>query len=82
MGSIINNDNTPSWNEAKEMVNHPPHYGGQDNPYEAIKIIEHYNMTFAEGSILKYLLRAGKKGNKKQDLEKALWYLKRTIERL
>ena len=23
-----------------EQVYHPPHYGGKDNPYEAIKVIE------------------------------------------
>ena len=24
----------------KEQVNHPEHYGGKDNPYETIKIID------------------------------------------
>jgi hypothetical protein len=28
---------------------------------------------------LKYLLRADRKGNKEQDLKKALWYLQREI---
>jgi len=23
-----------------ETINHPDHYGGKDNPYEAIKVIE------------------------------------------
>ena len=27
-------------NPKKELVNHPQHYGGKDNPYEAIKVIE------------------------------------------
>lgn len=84
MGSIINNDNTPSWHEAKEMVNHPQHYGGEDNPYEAIKVIEAWELDFSLGNVLKYIHRAGKKGEwkHKEDLEKALWYLKRAIERL
>jgi hypothetical protein len=24
----------------KEMVNHPDHYGGEENPYEVVKIAE------------------------------------------
>ena len=28
----------------KEMVNHPSHYGGKDNPYEVIKVIENWNL--------------------------------------
>jgi len=31
--------------------------------------------------VIKYILRSDKKGNKKQDLEKAQWYLKREIEK-
>ena len=29
-----------------EMVNHPNHYGGEDNPYEAIKVIENWDLGF------------------------------------
>jgi hypothetical protein len=28
----------------KEAVNHPAHYGGADNPYEAIKVIEAWKL--------------------------------------
>jgi hypothetical protein len=65
-----------------EAVNHPVHYGGKDNPYEAIKVIEAWGLDFHLGNTLKYISRAGKKGDPKQDLDKALWYLKRAIERL
>lgn len=58
-----------------EAVNHPKHYGGEDNPFEVIKIINHYDLNFELGNVLKYVLRADKKGNRKQDLQKALWYL-------
>jgi hypothetical protein len=58
----------------KEMVNHPEHYGGSENVYEAIKVIEHYKMDFVEGNVLKYLLRYKKK-NGLEDLKKSLWYL-------
>jgi hypothetical protein len=62
-------------------VNHPKHYGGKDNPYEAIKVIEAWNLNFNLGNVIKYISRSGKKDEVKQDLEKALWYLKREIEK-
>ena len=49
-----------------EAVNHPKHYGGEDNPLEVIKIINHYGLNFELGNVLKYVLRADKKGNRKQ----------------
>ena len=63
--------------EQKEMVNHPSHYGGEDNPYEAIKVIDEWNLGFCLGNTVKYISRAGKKNKEKEleDLEKALWYL-------
>ena len=58
-----------------EAVNHPAHYGGADNPYEAIKIIEALELGFHEGNTLKYLLRWRNK-NGVEDLKKAAWYCK------
>ena len=67
----------------KESVNHPKHYGGKENIYEVIKVIEAWDLNFCLGNVVKYLSRAGKKSDKKiEDLEKALWYLNREIERL
>lgn len=66
----------------KEYVNHPSHYGGENNPYEAIKVIEAWNLGFNLGNTVKYISRAGKKDNIVQDLEKALWYLQREIMNL
>jgi hypothetical protein len=63
-----------------EMVDHPTHYGGKDNPYEAIKVIEAWEVGFNLGNTLKYISRAGKKDNIIQDLEKALFYLDREIQ--
>lgn len=65
-----------------EMINHPKHYGGEDNPYEAIKVIEAWELGFNLGNVVKYIARAGKKGDAKQDLEKAVWYLNREIGRI
>lgn len=63
-----------------EAVNHPAHYGGETNPYEAIKVIEAHQLGFSLGNAVKYILRAGKKGDAIEDLEKAAWYLNREIE--
>lgn len=67
-----------------EQVNHQKHYGGADNPYEAIKVIEAWDLGFCLGNTVKYISRAGKKETDKnvQDLEKARWYLDREIEKL
>jgi hypothetical protein len=66
----------------KEQVNHPDHYGGEDNIYEVINVIEAYNLNFSLGNTIKYTLRAGKKLNRVEDLEKAKWYLEREINRI
>lgn len=65
-------------------VNHPNHYGGQDNPYEAIKVIEAWELDFCLGNAIKYISRAGKKDHRKikEDLEKAKWYLERKISQI
>lgn len=67
---------------SKEQVNNPEHYGGKDNPYEAIKVIEAWKLNFHLGNTVKYISRAGKKDDILQDLKKAKWYLDRQIENL
>jgi hypothetical protein len=63
-----------------EMINHPPHYGG-DTQYETIKVIEAWGLGFHLGNAVKYIARAGKKtgNNIVLDLAKAVWYLNRAI---
>lgn len=65
-----------------DAVNHPAHYGGAGNPYEAIKVIEAWGLGFRLGNAVKYISRAGKKGSAIEDLRKAQWYLDREIEKL
>lgn len=62
-----------------ENINHPKHYQG--NKFEAIDIIEDFNLNFCLGNAIKYILRAGKKGDKTEDIEKAIWYLNREIDK-
>jgi len=70
--------------ENKEMINHPNHYGGVNNPYEVIKVIEHMDMDFHIGNAFKYISRSGKKYPEKEieDLKKAIWYIERKIKLL
>jgi hypothetical protein len=60
----------------------PIHYGGESNPHEAIKVIEHYDLGFCLGNTVKYILRAGKKDDLLEDLKKAAWYLNREVEKI
>ena len=66
----------------KEMVNNPVHYGGKNNVYEAIKVIDAWELGFSLGNTVKYISRAGKKASdaELQDLKKALWYLQHHID--
>jgi Protein of unknwon function (DUF3310) len=68
------------WQRA-EIIDHPAHYGGADNPYEAIKVIEAWGLGFCLGNAVKYIARAEKKGDTLNDLKKARWYLDREIVR-
>ncbi len=64
-----------------EKVNHPDHYGGESNPYEAIKVIEAWDLNFHLGNVVKYISRAGKKSKSSvEDLKKAEWYLSRYVQ--
>lgn len=65
---------------AVDMVNHPAHYkvGG----IETIDFIEAKKLNYNLGNAVKYITRADHKGNRKEDLEKARWYLDREISTL
>ncbi len=76
--NIIFDDNKTETSQKKEMVNHPSHYQG--NKFEVIDIIEDYKLDFCLGNAVKYILRAGKKDDIIQDINKAIWYLERFKE--
>lgn len=61
-----------------DPVNHPAHYkvGG----IETIDFIEAKRLNYNLGNAVKYITRADHKGNRKQDLEKAIWYLRRELD--
>ena len=63
-----------------DPINHPEHYTSHPSGTECIEIAEH--MNFCLGNALKYLWRAGLKGDAVEDLKKARWYIDREIRRL
>ena len=59
----------------------PERYASRElNGMDVIDLVEHWNLSFAEGNILKYLLRD--KGEDIQDLEKIKVYADRRIKQL
>lgn len=62
------------------------HYGGADNPHEVIKCLEAWGLEKDAllWNAVKYISRAGKKSETPilKDLKKALYYLKRRVEKL
>lgn len=58
----------------------PNHYRSHPSGVECIQVTEH--MNFCIGNAIKYLWRAGQKGDAVEDLKKAEWYIRREIERL
>lgn len=58
----------------------PAHYKNHPSGIECIQITEHFN--FCRGNAIKYLWRAGEKGDAIEDLKKVRWYVDREIQRL
>jgi hypothetical protein len=80
-GEFVHFDTNPAFIPTQpDMVNHPPHYtvGG----VETIDFIEAKGLNYHLGQVIKYVSRAGKKGDALQDLQKARWYLNREIARV
>ena len=66
----------------QDSVNHPSHYNS--GKIEVIEAIEDWKLNYHRGNSVKYIARAGKKNPDKEieDLQKAIWYLNRDVERL
>lgn len=64
--------------QSTDMVDHPAHYN--IGTIEVITVIEDWKLGFNLGNAVKYIARAGhKSADPKEDLSKALWYLRREI---
>ncbi len=65
-----------------DFINQPPHYI-EGRQIEPIDVIEDWNLGFHLGNAIKYLSRAGRKGNNPvEDLEKAVWYVNRYADKI
>lgn len=66
-----------------DAVNHPAYYGGEDNPYEVLKVAEAWGLDKDAYlfNVIKYVGRPGK-GSYLEDLRKAQFYLARRIGQL
>lgn len=65
-----------------EQVNHPAHYtsgGIEVIAYLRAKLTPEEFAGFCKGNALKYLSRAGHKGDATEDLRKAAWYMEALI---
>lgn len=77
-------ENTPETastaeNQPADMVNQPPHYQGKVECIDAIESALGPDgfAAYCRGNALKYTYRAGRKGDARQDIAKAAWYLGR-----
>lgn len=61
----------------EDVINHPSHY--TRGKIEVIDFIEDQQLPYHLGNVIKYIARAGYKGDKLEDLKKARWYLDRYI---
>lgn len=63
-----------------DKINHPKHYC-EGRKYEPIDVIEDCGLGMHAGNAVKYISRAGRKGDAIEDLEKARWYVDRYVQK-
>lgn len=61
-----------------DTINHPKHYN--KGKIEVIDYIEDRTVDFCIGNVIKYVARAGSKGDAVEDLKKALFYINYRIK--
>lgn len=64
-----------------DIINNPSHYC-EGRTYEPIAVIKDWKLNFNLGNVVKYISRAGRKGNVLEDLRKAKFYLDWEIQYL
>lgn len=75
----INEYYKESYKDMYNQVNSPTHYNV--GKIEVIEAIEEWKLNFNLGNAIKYIARCEHKENKKQDLEKAKWYIERELRK-
>ena len=79
----MKNNPIPLPKSIEDIVNNPPHYNKHGiECIEAIKasMTDEEYQGYLKGNTLKYMWRYSYKGQPKQDLEKAQWYLNQLIK--
>lgn len=61
-----------------DNISRPAHYAF--SPYEPKDVIREWDLNFNLGNVIKYVARAGRKGDKTEDLKKARQYLDFELE--
>ena len=65
--------------DENDFINWPKHYNtGKIQP---IDVIEDWGLDFRLANAVKYIQRHKHKGSAKKDLEKAVWYIQRYIDK-
>lgn len=77
-------DNGLSSKEEKffNAVSHPSHYTTVGRKYEPRKVIADWGLNFNLGNAVKYISRVGRKGDRIEDLQKAIQYIEFELEEL
>lgn len=65
-----------------DPVNHPAHYTGAIECIDAMEAAlgAAAVVDFCQGNAFKYAWRAGRKGDRAEDLRKAAWYANKAVE--
>lgn len=70
----------PMSDKPHDPVNHPSHYNDHPSGVETKEVTKHFSAML--GFAVKYVWRAGKKGDRAEDLRKAAWCFRAEADRL
>ena len=63
-----------------DKINKPEHYA-KGRKFEPIDVIEDWKLGYHLGNALKYISRVGRKNDEEEDVNKAIYYLKRYLKK-
>lgn len=78
---LTGTEDSPMNEKENNAISHPSHYC-DGRKYEPRKVIADWKLNFNLGNAIKYLSRAGRKGDKVEDLRKAIQYIEFEIEEI
>lgn len=81
IGELVDDTLSSKEETSFDAVSHPSHYA-EGRKYEPRKVIADWGLNFNLGNAVKYISRAGRKGDKIEDLQKAIQYIEFELEEL